>query len=565
MRQRLIRWIGTAAAAAVLVAAHAGTEPPPVAHAQAMVQQTVEYGCLGRPEPFGVPPGVTQLTIEAEGAAGTATTGTPGRGGTVRGTLAVSPGDLLTIDVGCRNGYGHIRGGAGGSSASESGGSGGGATGIRNAFEIGRVPGLLLVAAGGGGGGGRGVFLVGQNGGNGGDAVSEEAPGAGAGGGGNGLGAGGGGAAPARQCVPENEGGFGVEGGGGGGGGGGGYWIIEPDFGCGGGGHGGDFSGGGGGGGGLSWVGFQFSNVTMGVADGRRDGKVTIRFTGPAGSAPQRFACTGAAATYTAPAGSSGVVALVAGGHGAAYVTFNTAGRGTGAGLVTFLASTPGTTLNVAVGCPGTVAREGEYTESNVPGGAGGYGYRPGGSGGSGEKLPLLPGGGRGGGGGGGASGIGDASGIPYVVAAGGGGAGGNGTYGQGGGGGAAESGAGSSGEGVGAGGGGAGGSADVRDSNGSGAQTATQGGGGGGGGGGVNSGGGGAGAGVGGGGGGGGGAGRNFVNPMVAQGATPTNVTTSQIVIYPLWGVTGCPTAPASRTVRCYDVAASEVFTPRP
>ncbi|MGE0543185.1 MAG: hypothetical protein AB7R89_23745, partial [Dehalococcoidia bacterium] len=261
MRHRLIRWIGVAAFMAVLLAARAGADHLPAARAQGMVEQTVEYGCLGHPEPFSVPPGVTQLAVEAAGAAGSDTTGTAGRGGTVRGTLAVTPGDLLTIEVGCRTGYGHIPGGAGGSSASESGGRGGGATGIRNAFEIGRVPGLLLVAAGGGGGGGRGVFLVGQNGGTGGDAVSEESPGAGAGGGGTGLGAGAGGAAPARQCRPDNEGGFGIEGGG----------------------------GGGGGGGGLSWVGSPFTDVVMGTADGRRDGTVTIRYTGPAGSAPQRF------------------------------------------------------------------------------------------------------------------------------------------------------------------------------------------------------------------------------------------------------------------------------------
>jgi hypothetical protein len=147
-------------AATVLLAAGSGGVPAPTAHAQGVVEQTVEYSCLGRPEPFSVPPGVTQLTIEAEGAAGANSSGMAGRGGTVRGTLPVTPGDLLTIEVGYRNGYGHIPGGAGGSSASESGGHGDGATGIRNAFEVVRVPGLLLVAAGGGGGGGGGRNFV---------------------------------------------------------------------------------------------------------------------------------------------------------------------------------------------------------------------------------------------------------------------------------------------------------------------------------------------------------------------------------------------------------------------
>ncbi|MGD9891790.1 MAG: glycine-rich protein [Dehalococcoidia bacterium] len=141
---RILTFLG---AAAILLATRSGADHPPAVHAQAMIEQRVDYGCSGRPEPFSVPPGVTQLTIEAEGAAGSDSTSTGGHGGVVRGTLAVTPGDLLTIEVGCRNGYGHIRGGAGGSSAVHAGGSGGGATGIRNAFEPGRVPGLLLVAA----------------------------------------------------------------------------------------------------------------------------------------------------------------------------------------------------------------------------------------------------------------------------------------------------------------------------------------------------------------------------------------------------------------------------------
>jgi hypothetical protein len=280
-----------------------GPPPPPetptcdfAALAQAGTR-TVEFGCSSQPQSFTVPAGVTQVTIEAEGAAGRAPEGgfrgSPGRGGRITGTLPVTAGNVLPITVGCRNGYGYVPGAAGGagSGISNAGSNGGGATGVRNSpGNSGYAWGNILVAAGGGGGGGHGFFGgLGTSGGDGGDAASNDSSGAGAGGSGSGAGAGGGGEASPRQCIPSiTNGGNGADSGGGGGGGGGGWWWVEPEMGCGGGGRGGSFGGGGGGGGGggLSYRDEQLLGGTIGVADGHRDGKVIIRYTAPAGSTP---------------------------------------------------------------------------------------------------------------------------------------------------------------------------------------------------------------------------------------------------------------------------------------
>src|SRR2546426_490474 len=114
-----VRTLGVLGAAGVLLltAAAYGPGQPPPPFAQAGTMQSAEYPCTGYPEPFSVPPGVTSLTIAAEGAAGGGDSA--GRGGTIKGTLAVTPNQLLTITVGCRDGYGQVRGGDGGSSANE--------------------------------------------------------------------------------------------------------------------------------------------------------------------------------------------------------------------------------------------------------------------------------------------------------------------------------------------------------------------------------------------------------------------------------------------------------------
>jgi hypothetical protein len=526
---------------------------PPLDHtprvaAQAGTMQTAEYRCTGHPEPFSVPPGVMQLTIEAEGAAGadaSGASGAAGLGGTVRGTLAVMPNQVLTIEVGCRTGYGFVHGGRGGAASAGfgEGGNGGGATGIRDVAA--GLDGVFVVAAGGGGGGGGGTVLPVPVGGAGGDAAGTATGGAGAGGDGGGLGGGDGGAAPAQQCEGEAHAGGAGAGGGGGGGGGGGFWLTEPTFGC-----------GGGGGGGLSYTSSRLAGAMVDRADARRDGKVTIRFNGPAGSTPQRFTCTGSRTTYTVPANASGVAAVVAGGNalrvGDVIVP--------GGALTAFLRVNAGESLSVGVGC------EGEGGSQNpggtaAPGGAGGLGYYPGGRGGNSDKLPnagLV----FGASGGSGASGIGSGS-EDLLVGAGAGGRGASGEFGPGGAGGAGETGSGAGGSGVGAGGGGAlGGSSDRAGGTGEDGHTASLGGGGGGGGGGVNGGAGGAGGNVGGGGGGGGGGGRNFAHPTRAMGPSSLSVASGLVAIFPMWGATGCPTPPAVATTTCYDPATASLRT---
>src|SRR5712692_3472445 len=56
--------------------------------------QSVTFGCLGIPQFFNVPPGVTEITVHAEGAAGGSQGGSggPGKGAIVTATLTVVPG-----------------------------------------------------------------------------------------------------------------------------------------------------------------------------------------------------------------------------------------------------------------------------------------------------------------------------------------------------------------------------------------------------------------------------------------------------------------------------------------
>src|SRR5881296_1439049 len=127
-----------------LVLAGLGRVQPAVAAAG---PQSVTFGCLGFPQYFNVPPGVTQITVHAEGAAGgdQGRAGGPGHGGIVNATLTVVPGHTLEIDVGCRGisgfsatqdggpgGFGFSSGGNGGqnSGGSAAGAGGGGSTGI---------------------------------------------------------------------------------------------------------------------------------------------------------------------------------------------------------------------------------------------------------------------------------------------------------------------------------------------------------------------------------------------------------------------------------------------------
>ena len=232
-----------------------------------------------------VPTGVSQATFVLYGAAGRTTddNGTGGTGGTgaeVTGTLPVTPGSVLQVNVGQAGATSGAAFGGGGSGDNGAGG-GGGASDIRDGTYT--LADRLLVAGGGGGGGANGAdeghAAAGGAGGDAGSAGSAGASAIGAcgetllGGGGGGAGtatmggAGGAGNTSGASCggnaTPSNgaAGAEGIGGAGsndgypaGGGGGGGGYY--------GGGGGASDAfdqegfdSGGGGGGGGTSYTG----------------------------------------------------------------------------------------------------------------------------------------------------------------------------------------------------------------------------------------------------------------------------------------------------------------------
>src|SRR5262249_17851425 len=130
--------------------------------------QTATFGCLGVSQYLNVPPGVTQITVQLAGAAGQGGTGSDvgkgGLGGALDGTLSVTPGQTLRVDVGCESGYGYPTGGGGGggNGLANDGYNGGGATAIvdDNTTQV------LMVAAGGGGAGGNGVLGPAYIGGN---------------------------------------------------------------------------------------------------------------------------------------------------------------------------------------------------------------------------------------------------------------------------------------------------------------------------------------------------------------------------------------------------------------
>jgi hypothetical protein len=226
---------------------------------------TVTYSYTGADQTFTVPAGVYSIEItEMKGASGgQITTGgwsTPGKGGLVSGTLAVTPGEVLTIVVGGAGGttssatpiYG---GGAPGNNTGQTGTNGGGRTAIR------RGGGDIVVAGGGGGGAAISAFNdnnAGSGGGSNGDNGqgtdhSGSATGSTGGGGGTQIAVGAGGAgfntaanfgspgsgfqggAPSYQCGGGGAGYYG--------GGGGGYSINDTTNSAGGGGGGSSYVG----------------------------------------------------------------------------------------------------------------------------------------------------------------------------------------------------------------------------------------------------------------------------------------------------------------------------------
>jgi hypothetical protein len=126
------------------------------------------YGSTGAEQTFVVPDGVSQLSVDATGAGGGAgqalylgTIG-GGAGATASGSLDVTSGETLFVEVGNSSGF---NGGAPGVTASvpyhNSTGAGGGASDVRSigSADTGTLDSRLLVAGGGGGGGGEGYTL----------------------------------------------------------------------------------------------------------------------------------------------------------------------------------------------------------------------------------------------------------------------------------------------------------------------------------------------------------------------------------------------------------------------
>ena len=236
------------------------TEPTVLIN-QPVIQQAVSfssnYSYTGSDQTFVVPAGLTSMNVTLSGAGGGNSGGT---GGYVSGTLAVTPGQTLTIIVGQG---GQITGnayGGGGSSGSFPGGSGGGRSAIR-------LSGNDIVTAGGGGCGAGGA------GGNGGYPSGSAGSGGFPGQGGT-SNAGGAGNYPNYGAGSQYTGGSSA-GQSYGGGGGGGYY---------GGGAGGATNGAnqGGGGGGSSYYSASLTNVTAnssgGGAASQTNGSVSISY-----------------------------------------------------------------------------------------------------------------------------------------------------------------------------------------------------------------------------------------------------------------------------------------------
>jgi hypothetical protein len=226
------------------------------------------FSATGAEQPWTVPSGVTSIAVEAIGAGGgdgPLGGGQGGLGAVVKGTLAVTPGETLYVEVGTT--------GAGATPSFNGGGTtlnagfGGGASDVRT---VARSEGGLslasrrLIAAGGGGGGGEAGGKggnVAESGANGTD-VGVSAQAGLLGGGASAIGGGKGGDGGSGTVVSGSPGGDGILGEGGagvgnvngGGGGGGGGLYGGGAGGTGGRNSSGNNAGGGGGGGGSNLV-----------------------------------------------------------------------------------------------------------------------------------------------------------------------------------------------------------------------------------------------------------------------------------------------------------------------
>jgi hypothetical protein len=382
----------------------------PAANAAPAELQVVTFRCSGVPQHFSVPPGVASIHVFVQGAAGAdprqrigspPAGAAPGFGGVVDAEMPVTQGQLLTVTVGCRTGYGWANGGAGGSANGgvRGGANGGGASGVSLTGSA--EP--RAVGGGGGGGGGNSVLptLKGGVGGSAGLTPQDGASGQPVGFAG-GVGGPGGGSPTAAGSDGGSATGF-PEPGGGGGGGGGGYPLGGR------GGQAGTFAGGGsggGGGGGGGGISFAASDVNPKIttAPTLEDGHVTFIYNGPAAGS-QVYGCTGKPVPYVVPPGVTALDVVASGGQGGPPLNAIGSNPDGGRGDVHRgrVAVTPGETLQIVVGCAGGA---GTQSWCGGSGGGGGFGLISGGTGGSGAGSCLAPNAGDGGSGGGGASGI---------------------------------------------------------------------------------------------------------------------------------------------------------------
>jgi hypothetical protein len=271
---------------------------------------STKFTFTGDEQNYTVPAGVTSIDVDADGGLGGGSGG--GYAGAAQGTLAVSPGEMLYVEVGGSaqgatggwNGGGN--GGHGGGVNNESAGSGGGgASDIRTCSRYagscngtGTLASRLIVGAGAGGSAGD-ESIHGSTGGYGGSSMQDGAPGyyyeiygdPDTGSGGLGGGSAGTGGYPGNAANPAGAGGAGgvaysCEGGNGanqsdgsGGTGGGGCGTA----GAGGGGGGGGYTGGGGGGAGATYVGPGDAPQAIATAGGGAGGTNLIPTGGYAG------------------------------------------------------------------------------------------------------------------------------------------------------------------------------------------------------------------------------------------------------------------------------------------
>jgi hypothetical protein len=126
----------------------------------ALASITKTFSSTGKEQEFKVPAGVTSVEVVAIGAGGgePSAVSPSGRGAVVSGTLVVTPGETLYVEVGGAGGEsngGFNGGGNGGESSGDAGGGGGGASDVRteSSSAASTLASRLIVAAGGGGSG----------------------------------------------------------------------------------------------------------------------------------------------------------------------------------------------------------------------------------------------------------------------------------------------------------------------------------------------------------------------------------------------------------------------------